>query len=391
MDFTFSSEEEKFRSEVVGFIDKELPWDWKTTDIDTDDLDSKVLIKQFRKKLAQKGWRTLAWPKEYGGQAAPHMMQVVLNEEMAYHRVLASDDGVSMLGPVLMIHGTEEQKSYFLNRIAQADIEWAQGYSEPDAGSDLASVQTRAVEDGDDFVINGSKIWNQAYSGTDWMFMLVRTDPEAPKHRGISFMLVDMKTPGITVNRIPMMWNSYSCSLVTFDNVRVPKKNLVGEQNRGWYVGAALLDFERSGVSVPAQSRRLLHELVAFCKETKRNGETLAQNPLLRHRLSEMAVEIETSRLMCYNVAWMQSRGLIPNKEASVCKAFSTEMAQRLYGLGMQIMGTYGQLEPGSKWAPLQGRIEKGYLRAFAGTVYSGTSEIQRMIIATRGLGLPRG
>ena len=391
MDFKFAPEEEEFRREVVGFIDRELPWDWRNIDIDPDDLDSKVLIKQFRKKLAQKGWRTLAWPKEYGGQAAPHMKQVVLNEEMAYHRVPAIDDGVSMLGPVLMIHGTEEQKSYFLNRIAQADIEWAQGYSEPDAGSDLASVQTRAVEDGDDFIISGSKIWNQAYSGTDWMFMLVRTDPDAPKHRGISFMLVDMKTPGITINRIPMMWNALNCSLITFDDVRVPKKNLVGEQNRGWYVGAALLDFERSGVSRPATARRLLEELVAFCKETKRNGETLAQDPLLRYRLAEMAVQVEACRLMCYNVAWMQSKGLIPNKEASISKAFGSELVQRLYGLGIQIMGPYGQLEPGSKWAPLQGRIENGWMRSFSGTVAAGTSEIQRNIIATRGLGLPRG
>ena len=390
MDFKFTPEQEEFRTEVAKFIDQELPWDWKTMDIGPDDLDSKVLITQFKKKLAQKGWLTMAWPKEYGGQAAPHLRQTVFSEAMAYHRVPAIDNGIRMLGPILMLHGTEDQKSYFLNRIAQADIVWAQGYSEPDAGSDLASLQTSAVQDGDDFVINGSKIWNGAHGGADWMFMMVRTDPDAPKHRGISFVLVDMKTPGITVNRIPMMWNAYR-SLVTFDNVRVPRQNLVGEQNRGWYVGAALLDFERSGVDRPAQAKRLLEELVECCKETNHNGESLAQDPLVRHRLSEMAVEIETCRLMCYNVAWMQSMGLIPNKEASISKVFGTEMVLRLYNLGMQILGLYSQLEPGSKWAPLQGRIENGWMRAFIGPVGAGTAEIQRNIIATRGLGLPRG
>ena len=390
MDFRFSEADEAFRGEIAEFVEVELPWDWRTRSIDSEERDDAVLVKQFKKKLAGNGWLTMAWPKEYGGQEAPHFRQMIFNEEMAYRGVPASDPGVRMVGPILILYGTEEQKQYFLPRISRADITWAQGYTEPDAGSDLSSLQTRAVEDGDEFVINGSKIWNGAHAGADWMFMLVRTDADAPKHRGISFLLTEMDVPGITVQKIPMMWNAYR-SLVTFDNLRVPKSNLVGEQNRGWYVGAALLDFERSGVDVPARAKRVLEDLVRFCKENVSNGEPISEDPVIRSRLASMAIEIEACRMMCYNVAWMQSQGQIPNKEASITKAFGYEMLQRLYTLGMQILGLYGQLEPDSKWAPLQGRLENAYMRSWAGTVAAGTSEIQRNVIATRGLGLPRG
>ena len=390
MDFTFTHEDEAFRDEVATFVESELPWDWRGRTVDSEEPDDAVLVRQFKKKLSQNGWLTMAWPEEYGGQAASHIKQMVFNEEMAYRGVPATDPGIRMVGPILMLYGTDEQKQHFLPRIGQADIEWAQGYSEPDAGSDLASLQTRAVEDGDDFVVTGSKIWNGAHAGADWMFMLARTDADAPKHRGISFLLTEMAADGITVEKIPMMWDAYR-SLVTFDSVRVPKQNLVGEQNRGWYVGAALLDFERSGVDRPARAKRVLEDLARFCNETTRNGKPLSDEPVVRSRLASMAVEIETCRLMCYNVASIQSREMIPNKEASITKAFGSEMMQRLYGLGMQVMGMYGQLEPGSKWAPMQGRIENAYMRSGGGTVAAGTSEIQRNVIATRGLGLPRG
>ena len=390
MDFKFTEEDEGFRTEIGEFTERELTWDWRNRTVDAEEPEDGALVKQFKKKLAKKDWLTMAWPEEYGGQTAPHIRQMIFNEEMAYRGVPASDSGIRMVGPILMIYGTDDQKAYFLPRISQADIDWAQGYSEPDAGSDLASLQTRAVEDADDFVVTGSKIWNGAHGGANWMFMLARTDLDAPKHRGISFLLTEMGVPGITVEKIPMMWNAYR-SLVTLDNVRVPKKNLVGELNRGWYVGAALLDFERSGVDRPARAKRVLEDLVQFCRENTRNGHPLSEDPIIRTRLANMAVEIETCRLMCYNVAWMQSQDLIPNKEASVTKFYGSEMMQRIYHLGMQILGMYGQLEPGSKWAPLQGRLENAYLRSGGGTVAAGTSEIQRNVVATRGLGLPRG
>ena len=390
MDFRFSDEDEEFRRQVTEFVEREVPWDWRARTIDAEEPEDIPLVKEFRQKLASHCWLTMAWPEEYGGQSASHIKQVIFNEEMASREIPANDAGVRMVGPVIMLYGTEEQKQEFLPRIARAEIDWAQGYSEPDAGSDLASLQTRAVVDGDDFVVNGSKIWNGAHSGADWMFMLARTDPDAPKHRGISFLLAEMDSPGVIVEKIPVMWNAYR-SLVTFEDVRVPTKNLVGELNRGWYVGAALLDFERSGVDRPARAKRVIGDLVQFCKENTRNGRPISEDPLIRHRLATMAIEIETCRLMCYQVAWMQSQDLIPNKEASITKTYGSEMMLRLYSLGMDILGLYGQLEPGSKWAPLQGRIENTYMRSAGSTVAAGTSEIQRNIIATRGLGLPRG
>ena len=390
MKFRFSDEDEAFRREVVDFIEAELPWDWRNQEVDSEEPAGLELVQQFKEKLADKGWLTRAWPTEYGGSEASHMQQLIFGVEMAYRGIPVDDGGVSMVGPIIMMMGTEEQKRFFLPRISRAEITWCQGYSEPDSGSDLASVQTRAVEDGDDFVITGSKIWNGAHSGAGWMFMLVRTDPDAPKHRGISFLVAEMDVPGVKIERIPCMWGD-DRSLVTFDGARVPKSGLIGEKNMGWYVGATLLDLERSGAGYSARAARLMEDLIAFCKENRRDGRTLAEDPLLRFRLAQTAADIESARLIAYNVAWMQSRGLIPNKEASIAKLVGSEVLQRVYVLGMQILGMYGQLDPASKWAPIRGRFEKGYMLVGANTVAAGTSEIQRNIIATRGLGLPRG
>ncbi|MEE8443146.1 MAG: acyl-CoA dehydrogenase family protein, partial [Dehalococcoidia bacterium] len=276
MDFHFPPEYEGFRNEIREFARQELPADWGEEELDNGGSEA---VKAIRKKLAAKGWLTLPWPKEYGGMGAPHLQQMVFNEETAYNRVPATDNAITMLGPILMLEGNEEQKSSFLPPIANAEVRWAQGYSEPGSGSDLASVQTRAVEDGDDYIINGSKIWTSFAHYSDWIFMLARTDPDAPKHRGISFFLADMKTPGLTVRPIINMAGIHGFNEVFFDNVRVPKRNLVGELNRGWYVGARLLDFERSGIGRSAGARRTLEELVKFAKETNWNGQTLAKNP----------------------------------------------------------------------------------------------------------------
>ncbi len=390
MDFRFSEEDEAFRREVVDFVEAELPWDWRNHEVDSEEPDGLKLVRAFKKKLADKGWLTRAWPREYGGQEASHMQQLIFGVEMSYRGIPVDDGGVSMVGPTIMMSGTEAQKRFFLPKISRAEIDWCQGYSEPDAGSDLASVQTRAVEDGDDFVLNGSKIWNGAHSGAGWMFMLVRTDPDAPKHRGISFLVAEMNVPGVKIERIPCMWGA-DRSLVTFEGARVPKSGLIGEKNMGWYVGATLLDLERSGANYSARALRLLEDLVDFCKENVRDGRLLSDNPLVRSRLARAAVDIEAARLVAYNVASMQSKGQIPNKEASISKLVGSETLLTVYGLGMQILGMYGQLDPESKWAPLRGRFEKGYMMVGANTVAAGTSEIQRNIIATRGLGLPRG
>jgi alkylation response protein AidB-like acyl-CoA dehydrogenase len=393
MEFRFTPEEETFREELRSWLHRELPEGWSGSVDDDDDSDANwAFTLEMRKKLADKGWLTMAWPKEYGGQSAPLMMQVIFAEEMAYNRTPGRDVfGIGMLAPTLMIHGTEDQKREHLQPVARGEVQWCQGYSEPESGSDLASLQTRAVEDGDDFVINGTKIWTSQAHRADFIMVLTRTDPDAPKHRGISFVLADMRTPGIEVQPIINMAGQHSFNMVTFDDVRVPKKNLVGEQNRGWYIGATLLDFERSGVDYSAGSQRTLEELVEFAKETTRDGRTLAQNPIVRNRLADLAIEVEVSRLSSYNIAWMQGQGLVPNKEASMGKALGTELQQHMARTGMNMLGLYGQLAPGAKYAPLKGRIERSYLTSVSATIAAGTSEIQRSIVATRGLGLPRG
>ncbi len=387
MDFEFPQELEEFRKEIQTFVKQELPDDWTGVDEDA----NPETIRPLRKKLSDKGWLTIAWPKEYGGMEAPHLQQLVFNEEMAYNRVPAADNAITMLGPILMMEGTDDQKATFLPPIANADVRWAQGYSEPGSGSDLASLQTRAVEDGDDFIINGTKIWTSGAHHADWLFMMARTDQDAPKHRGISFLLVDMKSPGLEVRPIVNMANIHGFNQLFFDNVRVPKRNLVGEYNRGWYVGARLLDFERSGVGRSAGARKTLEELVQFAKETKWNGEALSKNPTTRNRLADMAIEVEVARMISYHIGWLQSQGEVFNREASMGKLFGSEMTQRIFNTGMSMMGLYGTLAKGSKWAPLQGRVERGFLSSFSSTIAAGTSEIQRNVIATRGLGLPRG
>ncbi len=391
MDLKLTPEQEAFRQEVRSFLDKELPPDWMGGPISFAYVDRETEMR-WRRMLAEKGWNTMGWPKEYGGPGASPMMQIIFMDEWYYRGAPGLDTfGLELLGPTLMIHGTEEQKREHLAGIARGEVVWCQGFSEPESGSDLASLQTRAVEDGDDYVINGQKIWSSYAQYADRMFLLARTDPEAPKHRGITFFLLDMDTPGITVRPIQEMTGESSFNEEFFDNVRVPKANIVGEVNRGWYVAMTLLDFERTGIAHPAGGRRILDMLVRYAQETTLNGKALARDPIIKHKLAEAAVSLEVSRVLAYNVAWLQSQGTVPNKEASVLRLLSSQTSQRLAAVGMEVLGMKGQLEEGSKYAPLKGFIENQYLFSVPYTIESGTQEIQRNVIAIRGLGLPRG
>ena len=391
MDFRFSPEDELFRLQVEEFLRQELPPGWEGGGRHPEESDW-GFTRGMRKKLAQKGWLTMQWPEEYGGQAASHVRSAIFSETMTYNRAPGRDIfGVRMMGPTLMIYGTEEQKKEFLVPVSRGEVQWCQGYSEPGSGSDLASLQTRAVADGDDYVVNGSKIWTTMAHRADWIMVLTRTDPDAPKHRGISFLLVNMRTPGITVQPIHNMSGDHDFNQVFFDNVRVPKRNLVGEENRGWYVGVTLLDFERSGIDYSANSRRLLHEMIGHVKQTPGNGESISKDPRVRNVLIERNIEAETSRLLAYSVARQQDQGRVPNKEASMSKVFGSETLQRVTSTCMGILGLYGQLRPGNKWAPLNGRVPENWMQSFSSTIAAGSSEIQRGIIATRGLEMPRG
>ena len=329
MQYKFAKEEQAFREELRSFLKEELPTGWRYGLIETADEDS-ALARAMRRKLADRGWLTMGWPKEYGGQDASPITQLVFNEEMAYHRSPGKDAfGIGMLGPALMMHGTEEQKRKYLPAIAEGRINWCQGFSEPGSGSDLASLQTQAVRDGSDYLISGQKIWSSCAHLSDWMFVLARTDPDAPKHRGITYFLVDMKTPGITVRPIINMVGDHHFNEEYFDNVRVPAENIVGELNRGWYVAMTTLNFERDGTMYTAKAQKPLDMLIELVNDASANGYRPAISPALRHRLAERVLETEVSRLLAYRIAWMADQGLEPQQEASISKLFSTELLLR--------------------------------------------------------------
>ena len=391
MEYRFTPEDDHFRDELQRFIRAELPADWEGGGRWPEEYDWDFTM-HLRSRLAEHGWLTMHWPEEYGGQDASPVRSAIYNEELAYLRAPGRDIfGVRMLGPTLMIHGTEEQKRTHLPPIARGEIQWCQGYSEPESGSDLASLSTRAVRDGDEYVINGAKIWTTLAHRSDWIMCLARTDPDAPRHRGISFILVDMKTPGVEVRPVVNMTGGHEFNQVIFDNARVPSSNVVGEENRGWYVAVTLLDFERSGIDYSAIARRLLDDTREYAGQVSRNGTQVTQQPWVRNLLADRYVECEVARLMAYNVAWMQGEGLVPNKEASMSKAFGSETLHRSANSVLEVAGLDGALRRGEKRAPLNGRLPENWMISFSHKIAGGTSEVQRGIVAGRGLGLPRG
>ena len=382
MNFRLTAEQAAFQAEVTSFIDNGLPAGW---DEDHDSLEAGLEIERdVMRRLAAKHWLALPWPKEYGGLGASPMQQMLFNEQMAYRRVPGTVNmGVAWVGPVVMLYGRDDQKEQYLSRIADGTDLWCTLYSEPGAGSDLAAMQTRAVRDGDDFILNGQKIWTTFGHYADWGWLAARTDPDAPKHKGISTFAVKMDTPGITVRPLVNMAGTHEFNEIFFEDVRVPAANLVGEENRGWYNVAVGLDFERSSIGATSSARRTVDDLVDYLR-TKR-GQTSRD---LRHRLAEHAIGVQLLRNMAYYIASQQEKtGIAPTRESQMAKLFGAEMQQRIAVTALQIFGLEGQAaRPGSPAEPHQ----YGLLRSVANTIEGGTSEIQRSVIATRGLGLPR-
>jgi alkylation response protein AidB-like acyl-CoA dehydrogenase len=392
MNFKDSPEEAAFRGEVREFIKNDLPSSAKEGDMLERGMYRGAFerLRGVREKLASRGWIAPAWPKEYGGASLSVMQQFIMNEEFAENRVPpVGGMGVSMVGPTIITHGTEDQKKEHLSRILSGEVQWCQGFSEPGSGSDLASLQTRAVKDGDDYVINGQKIWTSGAQYAHWMFMMARTDAEAPKHKGISYFLLDMKAPGVEVRPLTNLANQDMFSEVFFSDVRVPAKNIVGEVNRGWYVGTTTLDFERSSIGSAVGIRLQLDELVKYARANQASGISRAGYlASIKAELADRYVESTVARMMSYRVVTMQAKGMIPNHEASMTKLFASELSQRIARTGIKVLGLYGQLY--GEDAPMRGRYESSYLTSLSSTIAGGTSEIQRNIIATRGLGLPR-
>jgi alkylation response protein AidB-like acyl-CoA dehydrogenase len=401
MDLRDTQEQAGFRQEIRTFLKNELPERFRgiftaagmMAGGEGGDMRSRFEeIREWREKLAGKGWIAPAWPKEYGGAGLTVMEQFIMNEEFAEARApQVGGMGTSMIGPTLIIHGDDEQKKEHLGRILSGDVQWCQGFSEPGSGSDLASLQTRAVRDGDDFVINGQKIWTSGAQFAHWMFMLARTDPDAPKHKGISYFLVDMKSPGVSVRPLINLAGNAGFNEVFFDNVRVPARNLVGEENRGWYIGTTTLDFERSSIGSAVGMRQQVENLIRFAQEhTDDHQSSLGWNSGLRYELSDRLVETQVAKMLSYRVVTMQAKGLVPNYEASITKLFASELNQRIARTGIKATGLYGQLLPASEHAAAKGRYGNMYMQTLGSTIAGGTSEIQRNIIAQRGLGLPR-
>jgi alkylation response protein AidB-like acyl-CoA dehydrogenase len=397
MDFKLTPEQEALKREFEEFLREEMknaPPGWEAG------LESMVgsdagwaFHVEMARKLAEKGWLVRPWPKEYGGLDAPIIEQLLFSELMGYYRAPGIDIwGIGMLGPTLLAVGNDEQRREHLSPMARAERFWCQAWSEPNSGSDLASLTTRAVRDGDDYIINGQKTWVTGAHRADWTFTLARTNPEEKRSRGISYFMVDMKSPGVTIRPLHSMEGSYAFNEIFFDDVRVPARNRVGEENEGWAITRATMNFERSNVGMMSGMRRNLEELAEFCKETKWNGKTLAENPFVRHRLAQLAIEIDVGRALSFRIAWLQEKGglLLAAHAASAAKVFGSELAQRFAYTGYQIMGLYGQVKKGSKWAPMMGAFESTSQLCMGMNIAAGTSEIQRNLIAWIGLGLPR-
>jgi alkylation response protein AidB-like acyl-CoA dehydrogenase len=406
MDWADSAEQATFRKEVQDFVEARLPAyykqrrqkppvgleeNWEQDYVHGDDA-ARAAATEWNQALTEKGWVAPHWPKEYGGAGMTTMEQFVYAAEMA--QALAPQpggSGLSLLGPTLLVHGTEEQKAKYLPPTIKSEMRWAQGFSEPGAGSDLASLQTRAARDGDEWVINGQKMWTSTAHKANWLFGLFRTDPEAPKHRGISFLIMDMSTPGLSVRPIVSMGWEHATNETFYEDVRIPAENVVGEVNRGWYVAMTLLDFERSNISGAITQRRNLGDLVQYVKTEKGSEQSQGRAALVRDKVADRWIESEVMFNFSFRIASMQAAGSIPNYEASTSKIYGSELHQRVSNTGMKAFGLYANIwDRDDERTPMDARFTQDYVHSVVFSIFGGSNEIQRNIIATRGLGLPR-
>jgi len=388
MDFRFSEEQEKFRQEVRDFLEEELRQGlWEPS------CDAWIMghDPEFTKRIAEKGWIGLTWPKEDGGQGRSFVDRLILTEEMLRYGAPAACHWFAdrQIGGAIVHYGTDEQKKELLPLILRGEAYVGLGMSEPDAGSDLASLKTRATEDGDYFIIDGQKTWTSGGSHMNWIYLVARTDPDAPKHRGISEFFFETNLPGVTVQHIVDITGGVHFNEVFFDSVRVPKKCLIGEKNRGFYQILNQLDYERSGMERLMANYPLFEALIQYTKETKRDGKPLSDEPIIRSKLAQLKIELEIGRLHMYRVAAVMDEGRAPNWESSMSKAYGTAFEQRLASTAIEILGLYGQLSPGSKWVPMQGMAYHSYLSSKGYSLQAGSSEVLKNILALRKLELP--
>jgi alkylation response protein AidB-like acyl-CoA dehydrogenase len=393
MDFNYSDEDEAFRADFHSWLERNREFATPTRDPLADEAEGDWEARiRWHRKLHEGGWMAITWPREYGGRGAGIPQNIIYCEELerAGTCVPFTGFGIGLLGPTLIHWGNEEQKRRYIPKILTAEEIWCQGYSEPNSGSDLASLQMRAVEDGDDFVVNGSKIWTSAAHHAEWIFLLVRTDPEAPKHKGISYLLVDMKTPGVTVRPLVQMTGANGFNQVFFEDVRVPRQNLVGPKNAGWQVAMTTLMFERA-TGHDRSVFRQINQLGDVAKRTLYNGASAWNDTGIRQQLAQLALEAEAIRYTGYRQLTRQLKGLPPGPESSMMKLCSTDLAVRVATFATELLGPYSQFEHGAPFAVDQGIWSQRMLAARGPTIYAGTNQIQRNIIGERVLGLPKG
>ena len=395
MDFSFSLQEERFREKVRDFLRSNLPPGWGEADFHLPESRSQIeFLRDWQRRLFDHGFLGMAWPREYGGQGASQIELSIFNEEMARVRAPGplNGGGLILVGPTLMAFGTEEQKKHFLPRILSCEDVWCQLFSEPNAGSDLASLQTRAEVAGDEFVVNGQKIWSSGAYYADWGILLARTDAAAPKHRGISYLLVDMKSPGITVRRLRQITGSSEFCEVFLDDVRIPRANLVGKLHDGWRVTTTTLSNERgtAALAMLMRFKLALDEIIELARCQERSGRPAIEDPLVRHQLAQFYIDLQKLRYTTFRSFSQILRGGSPGPEGSISKLNWSELNQRMQDLAIEMQGPAGQLVRDSRYAVRNGHFQHTHLASRAETIYAGTSEIQRNIIAQRVLGLPK-
>src|SRR5216684_2296001 len=392
MELAYSKEDEAFRKEVRSWLKKNLPKkDKAVSDLMPHDPERVKRAKEWQRKLYDAGYVAMGWPKEYGGQAADVMRQTIVNEEMVLARApgLVGASGLGMLGPTLIQLGTEEQKRRYLPKILTAEEIWCQGYSEPGAGSDLASLRTKAELVGDYWVVNGQKIWTSNAEAAHWMFCLVRTEPQAPKHEGISYLLIDMKTPGITVRPLRQMTGDADFNEVFFDNVRVPAESVVGKRGQGWVVSRSTLKHERALIGGSHLTRRTFDGLVMLAKALQAHGRPAIEDPVVRGRLVELEARLLANEYQGYRLLTLSARGEEPGLAGLVMKLASTTLGHDIANLALDVIGDRALLAPGEPNAPAMGMFGTAYMWSLGVLIAGGTANIQRNIIAERGLGLP--
>jgi alkylation response protein AidB-like acyl-CoA dehydrogenase len=391
MDLNFSEDEKAFRAEVRAFLQQELtPEVWKRhRDFKEYGIWSETFTKEFRRKLGTKGYIGIGWPKEHGGGGRSRIHQMILWDEMEYHRAPGIDRSVTYVPNALQAFGSPAQKAEFLPRMSRGELSWFVGYSEPEAGSDLANVKTKAVEEADCYVISGQKAYSSDSHIADYGWVLGRTDPSSIKHRGLTLFIVDMKIPGITITAYPTLagWTHHA---VHFDNVRVPKSMVVGEPDRGWSVVMGAIDFERAALSSTGLIEREMDRLYAWCKADREDEDQLIDDPVVQDQLVEAAIEAEGTRLMTYWLASLHDRGFRPQHETSLALLVKRETVRHIDVLSMDLLGARAPLQTGSPGAPLDGEAEADYRDHLYFQFAAGGFDITRNVMATRGLGLPR-